>query len=180
MSNMKQTVNRRKAPRLRYRVTVHFSDISSDGHKTFEGQMLDVSSGGLAFRHYADKNCPHKGQQLLTRFSIPNSEANDCSMMEFTRTGRVLRVQQVNPTLRNIAVRFDEPLPVGRVFFDTIGLFLFNSKDRTRSTEDGTEIEKAQSLESMLEQRIEELEHELAELRQLRRQHTPPGRTTSS
>jgi hypothetical protein len=33
-------------------------------------------------------------------------------MMSFTRTGRVLRVEIINPFLRHIAVQFDEPLPV--------------------------------------------------------------------
>ena len=162
---MNQTTNRRRAPRLRYRVTVRFAKDSME--PTSEGQMLDVSSGGLALKCNADENCPLEGQQIVTHFSIPNSEAHDASVMEFSRTGRVLRIQQVNQSLRNVAVRFDEPLPVGKVFFDTIGLYHSNPENQSKSTDDSTDADKDRSLELAIEQRIDELEHELAELKEL-------------
>ena len=75
--------------------------------------MVDVASGGLAFRCNAGENCPQIGQKLVTHFSIPSSEVYDSSsMLSFTRTGVVLRVEILNPFLRHIAVQFDEPLPV--------------------------------------------------------------------
>ena len=75
--------------------------------------MVDISSGGLAFRCDAGENCPRVGQTLVTHFSIPSSEVYDSSsMMSFTRTGCVLRVEIINPFLRHVAVQFDEPLPV--------------------------------------------------------------------
>lgn len=172
---MKETINRRRAPRLRYRVTVRFAEVSEAGQPTSEGQMLDVSSGGLAFRCRTDEKCPHEGQQLVTHFSIPNAEARDGSMMTFTRTGCVLRIQQVNSDLCNVAVRFDEPLPVGKVFFDTIGLYLSNPESQATSTEDDTGGEENQFLDVLLEQRIKELEYELAELKQLQVRHAPPS-----
>ncbi|MEJ2703906.1 MAG: PilZ domain-containing protein [Sedimentisphaerales bacterium] len=177
---MKQTTNRRKAPRLRYRVTVRFSDASTGRGVTSEGQMLDVSSGGLAFRCYADESCPHEGQQLVTQFSIPNSEVQGRPKMQFARIGCVLRVQQVNPSLRNVAVRFDEPLPVGKVFFDTIGLFFSTPQDRAAVTDGRPDADKDSLLGPMLEQRIRELEHEVAELRQLQRRHAQSVKTASS
>jgi len=87
---MTKTDNRRRAPRMRYRVTVHYSEESEAETTTSEGQMLDISSGGLAFRCNADENCPYEGQQLKIRFSIPNPKGDDTSMMDFDRTGRVL------------------------------------------------------------------------------------------
>jgi hypothetical protein len=162
---MNQTINRRKAPRLRCRVTVQFAkDATEPGS---EGQMLDVSSGGLAFRCNADENCPHEGEQLVTHFSIPNFSVHDNSMLNFSRTGRVLRVQEVNPALRNVAIRFDEPLPVGKVFFDTIGLYRSNPESQSTSTSNDTETVEEKSLELTLEKRIKELEHELAQLKQM-------------
>ncbi|MHC4425393.1 MAG: PilZ domain-containing protein [Planctomycetota bacterium] len=108
---MAKTKNRRREARLRYQWTVLFAE---DSKKTVsEGLMVDISSGGLAFRCDAGKNCPHAGQQLVTHFSIPRSEAYDpSSMMSFTRTGRVVRVDTVNPFLRHVAIQFDEPLPL--------------------------------------------------------------------
>ena len=108
MSNFE---NGRREPRLRYQWTVLFAE---DSKKTVsEGLMVDVASGGLAFRCDAGENCPRIGQTLVTHFSIPSSVVYDSSeMMSFTRTGRVLRVEIINPFLRHVAVQFDEPLPV--------------------------------------------------------------------
>ena len=175
---MKQTTNRRKASRLRYRVPVRFANDSTE--TTSEGQMLDVSSGGLAFKCKADEHRPREGQQIVTHFSIPNSEVHDSSAMTFSRTGYVLRVQQVSEALCNVAVRFDEPLPVGKVFFDTIGLYLSNPENQPQSTDDSIDADRDKSLELALEQRINELEHELAELKQLQLRHAQSAKTTES
>ena len=184
---MSRSTNRRRAPRMRYRVTVRYAD-NSESRKTtpdatscwpggFEGQMLDVSSGGLAFRCNADTNCPYEGQPLIVHFAIPNSEIHDASVMEFNRAGRVLRVQEVNSDYRNIALRFDEPLPVGKVFFDTVGLYLLNQENQDPSTDDDPGAEEDISMEFVLERRIEELERELAELRQLQLINALPDKT---
>ena len=108
---MNRVDNGRREPRLRYQWTVLFA---ADSNQTVsEGLMVDISSGGLAFRCDAGENCPRVGQNLVTHFSIPSSEVYDSSsMMSFTRTGRVLRVEMINPFLCHIAVQFDEPLPI--------------------------------------------------------------------
>ena len=108
---MNRANNGRREPRLRYQWTVLFA---ADSKQTVsEGLMVDISSGGLAFRCDAGEHCPRIGQSLVTHFSIPSSEVYDSSsMMSFTRTGRVLRVEMINPFLRHVAVQFDEPLPV--------------------------------------------------------------------
>jgi hypothetical protein len=164
---MNRTTNRRRAPRLRYCVIVRYAENFEDNKTISEGQMLDVSSGGLAFSCNADENCPTEGQPLAVHFSIPNSRVRDASIMEFKRTGYVLRVQKVNPSLRNIAVRFDEPLPVGKVFFDTIGLYLSSPEDQNPPTEDHAGEDEDPSPGMMLERQFKTLEHELAELKRL-------------
>lgn len=171
---MKETSNRRRAPRLRCRVTVRYADNTKENKTTCESQMLDVSSGGLAFRCHADENCPHEGQQLVMQFSIPNSEVHDSSMMEFNRTGRVLRVQEVNSTLRNVAVRFDEPLPVGKVFFDNIGLYLSSPKSQIPPIDDHADADEGPFPEMMLRQQFKTLEYELAELKRLVLRYAEP------
>lgn len=108
---MNESNNGRREPRLRYQWTVLFAENTKQ--PVSEGLMVDISSGGLAFRCNAGENCPQVGQTLVTHFSIPSSEVYDSSSMEsYTRTGRVLRVETINPFLRHIAVQFDEPLPV--------------------------------------------------------------------
>lgn len=97
-------------------------------------------------------------------------------MMEFNRTGRVLRIQEVNPDLRNVAVRFDEPLPVGKVFFDTIGLYVSNQESQAVSLDDNVGEEKDPPLGVILEQRFNVLEQELAELKQLVLRNAEPGK----
>lgn len=172
---MNRTKDRRRAPRLRYRVTVRYAENFEDNKAVSEGQMLDVSSGGLAFTCKADKNCPTEGQPLAVHFSIPNSEVHDASMMEFKRTGCVLRIQKVNPSLCNIAVRFDEPLPVGKVFFDAIGLYLSSPEDQNPPTQDHAGADEAPSPGLMLERQFKTLEHELAELKRLVLCRSAPG-----
>ena len=99
----------RKEKRLRHQWPVWFSE---DFKKAvFQGLMVDVSSGGLAFTCKANENCPHPGQRLITRFSIPRYGVDDSSAMtSFTRTGRVLRVDILNSQLRRVAIQFEEPL----------------------------------------------------------------------
>ena len=108
---MNKAENGRREARLRYQWTVLFAEDSKQ--TVSEGLMVDIASGGLAFRCDAGENCPRVGQKLVTHFSIPSSEVYDSSsMMSFTRTGRVLRIEILNPFLRQVAVQFDEPLPL--------------------------------------------------------------------
>ena len=99
----------RRENRLRHQWPVWFSqDFTKD---VFQGLMVDVSSGGMAFVCNADDNCPQVGQRLTARFSIPRSEDDDSSdMTSFTRSGHVLRVDVVNTFLRQVAIQFEEPL----------------------------------------------------------------------
>jgi len=107
---MNKTKERRKEERLHHQLPVWFAE---DFNKTAsQGLMLDISSRGMAFSCDASENCPHQGQRLTTRFSIPCFGTNDCSdMKSFTRLGHVCRVDNINNSLRRIAVQFDEPPP---------------------------------------------------------------------
>lgn len=108
---MDRTINERREKRLRYQWTVLFT---AGSNKTVsEGLMVDVSSGGLAFRCPVGESCPQVGQKVITHFSIPADKLYDpSSMNSFTREGRALRVDELNPFLRHVAIEFDEPLPL--------------------------------------------------------------------
>src|SRR4030042_4885496 len=99
----------RREKRLCHQWPVWFSEDFTEN--VFQGLMVDVSSGGLAFTCNSDENCPQPGQQIMTRFSIPCIVDDDPSAMtSFRRTGRVLRVDTLNRYVRRIAIQFDEPL----------------------------------------------------------------------
>ena len=66
---MEDNSERRTEQRLRYYWPVWFAE-NPDHHLT-QGQMVDVSSRGAAFTCYADQECPHIGQHITTRFSVP-------------------------------------------------------------------------------------------------------------
>lgn len=112
---MNKVKERRKEERLRYQLPVWFTE---DPRETnIEGVMVDISSSAMAFSCNADRNCPHPGQHLTTRFSLPHSSNIDHRpyMKNFTRTGCVSRVENINDSLCRVAVQFDEPPP----FWDT-------------------------------------------------------------
>lgn len=101
--------DRRRENRLQYKWPVWFAE---DFEKTIsQGLMVDVSSGGIAFTCKADDDCPHQGQKLAVRFSIPRFDSQEQpASVGFTRIGRVCRVDEIGSALRRIAVQFDQPL----------------------------------------------------------------------
>jgi hypothetical protein len=73
--------------------------------------MVDVCSRAAAFTCYAHEGCPYLGQHITARFSVPRYGPDDSfDMANFTRSGRVCRVDNVNSFLRRVAVQFPEPL----------------------------------------------------------------------
>ena len=108
---MNTTSERRTEQRLSYHWPIWFAqDINGD---LSQGQMVDLSSRGAAFTCYADDRCPHPGQHLTARFSIPQYGQDDSfDMIDFIRAGRVCRVDGVNKALRRVAIQFSEPLPL--------------------------------------------------------------------
>ena len=106
---MGENRNKRLEERLSYKWPVLFAEDFTQSVN--EGVMVDVSSGGLAFLCRADGYCPEPGQQLAARFSIPRTDEEDPSAMtSFTRTGQVLRIENVNQSLCRVAIQFNEPL----------------------------------------------------------------------
>ncbi|MBN2139152.1 MAG: PilZ domain-containing protein [Sedimentisphaerales bacterium] len=107
---MNEQNERRTEKRLRYYWPIWFSENSEDN--LAQGQMVDLSSRGAAFTCYADDICPHPGQQIAARFSVPRYGPDGAFDMDsFTRSGHICRVEKVNSFLRRIAVQFAEPLP---------------------------------------------------------------------
>lgn len=101
---------RRTEQRLRYYWPIWYAE-NVDYHLS-QGQMVDISSRGAAFTCYAEHDCPHPGQYITARFSVPRYGDDDAfDMANFTRSGHVCRVENVNSFLRRVAVQFAEPLP---------------------------------------------------------------------
>lgn len=106
---MEKTEERRREERLRYQWPVWFSEDFKQS--VSEGLMVDVASGGIAFTCKAEDNCPHAGQRLVTRFSIPSfTDDNSSAMRSFTRAGSVVRIDTLKGNLCRVAIQFEEPL----------------------------------------------------------------------
>lgn len=107
---METTVERRREQRLRYHWPVWFAEDFNE--VLLQGQMVDVSSGGAAFTCYANDNYLEPEQSITARFSIPFFGTDESfEMANFTRHGRICRIEDVNKYLRRVAVQFAEPLP---------------------------------------------------------------------
>ena len=106
---MYEIANQRKEKRLRYHWPVWFAENLDD--ELWQGQMLDISSKGAAFTCYADK-CPHQGQHITTRFSIPRYTQDESFDVEsYIRAGVICHVEVVSPYIRRVAFQFAEELP---------------------------------------------------------------------
>jgi len=107
---MEREHERRTEHRLRYYWPIWFAE--NVDHQLSQGQMVDISSRGAAFTCYAEQDCPYPGQYITARFSVPRYGEDDAfDMANFTRSGHVCRVENVNSFLRRVAVQFAEPLP---------------------------------------------------------------------
>lgn len=107
---MGEKIERRTEQRLRYCWPVWFAEDFND--VLSQGQMVDISSRGAAFTCYDDGSCPYLGQHVTTRFSVPRLGPEDSfDMADFTRSGHISRVDEVNNYLRRVVVHFAEPLP---------------------------------------------------------------------
>jgi len=107
---MDENNERRSERRLCYQWPVWFTENFNEAIS--QGQMVDISSTAAAFSCHADEHCPYVGQHLIARFSVPRfwpGEAFD--MANFTRSGRICRVDEINRFSRRVAVQFAEPLP---------------------------------------------------------------------
>ena len=101
---------RRREERLKLGGNIWFSSDRDD--KTIRGQMVDVSSRGMAFTCYNNGVVPNSGQQITARFSVPFF-APDGVIQErrFARTAKICRIANTSGYLKRVAVQFIEPLP---------------------------------------------------------------------
>jgi hypothetical protein len=105
-----ENYERRTEQRLRYYWPIWFAE--NPNHTLSQGQMVDVSSKAAAFTCYMNDDCPHLGQHITARFSVPQYGPEDSfDLADFTRSGHVCRVDNVNGLIRRIAFQFAEPLP---------------------------------------------------------------------
>ena len=103
------TAERRSEKRLRYSWPIWFGHDFDD--ELTQGQLVDLSSRGVAFTCYADR-CPYPGDRITARFSVPRYGPNwSFNLENCVRDGRICRVEEINPYVRRIAVQFAEPLP---------------------------------------------------------------------
>jgi len=106
---MDANTERRREKRLHYCWPIWFAEDFNDALS--QGQMADVSSKAAAFTCYPD-SCPSPGEQITARFSVPRYGPDDSfDMANFTCSGLVTRVDDVNNFLRRVAIQFAEPLP---------------------------------------------------------------------
>jgi len=102
--------DRRKERRLRYRRPIWFTEDANNAH--CQGQMVDISSGGVLFTCCSEEKSLHPNQQITTRFSIPRvGPDNTVENVTIDRVGRVCRVEKSGDYLHRVAVQFATPLP---------------------------------------------------------------------
>jgi hypothetical protein len=81
--------------------------------KVIQGQMVDLNSHAAAFTFRTHDGQPWVNQPLTTRFGVPQGEPDaPFEIRDFIRHGHVQRVEQPNPFVWRVVMRFHEPLPV--------------------------------------------------------------------
>lgn len=106
---MEEAAEQRAEQRLNYRWPVQFTQDNRE--EAFPGQIVDVSSRGIAFLCHADENCPYTGQHLTTNFAVPHFDrSNSFDTVLFNRSGYVQRLDELSSQVHRIVVCFEEPL----------------------------------------------------------------------
>lgn len=102
--------SRRAEQRLRYRWPVRFTT-NAEQKQPFSGQLVDVSSRGMALLFHADKSCPRPDQLVTADFGVPYFDSHGSfDTVFFSRVGRVCRVDNLSSRVNRVAVQFAEPL----------------------------------------------------------------------
>jgi len=100
---------RRTEHRLEYYWPIWFTENLDNALS--QGEMLDISSRGAAFSSFIDGSCPYRGQRIIAYFSVPLFGLDaSFEMANFTRSGRICRVQEVHRFFRRVVLQFAEPL----------------------------------------------------------------------
>jgi hypothetical protein len=99
----------RSEKRLRYRWHARFA--SSPKQKPLSGQMVDISSKGMALLYHNDDSCPGTDQLITTNFGVPHFDSGGSfDTVYFNRVGRVCRIDTLTGKVNRIAIQFTEPL----------------------------------------------------------------------
>jgi hypothetical protein len=107
---MERTSEKRTERRLDYQWLMQYAKSVKD--PLLQGRMVDISSRGAAFICMANQRCPNKDELVTTCFSVPRFDSSrSFDLTSHRRIGRVCRVDNVNNTLRRIAIQFAKPLP---------------------------------------------------------------------
>jgi len=106
---MEKANERRNEQRLRYRWPVRFT--MEGENLPFQGQIVDISSKGIAFLCHADQCSFDSQQQLKTSFAVPRFDSGDFfDTVLFERTGYVRRIDKPSSQVYRIALQFASPL----------------------------------------------------------------------
>jgi len=106
---MGKTKEQRAEKRLRYRWHARFA--LSPKQKPLSGQMVDVSSKGMALLYHNDESCPGPDQLITTNFGVPYFDSlGSFDTVFFNRIGRVCRVDNLTSKVNRVAIQFAEPL----------------------------------------------------------------------
>ena len=107
---MDNSIEQRREERLECQWPLWFA--GDTGESLAQGEMIDVSSGGLAFTCNANQRTPSTGERLVLHFSVPRSSCSDSfDMAKFTRTAHICGTGNMEPSLLRVSVEFEEPLP---------------------------------------------------------------------
>jgi hypothetical protein len=106
---MGKAKDQRSEKRLRYRWHTRFA--LSPRQKPLSGQMVDVSSKGMALLYHNDESCPGPDQLITTNFGVPHFDSGGSfDTVFFNRIGRVCRIDNLTSKVNRIAIQFAEPL----------------------------------------------------------------------
>lgn len=109
MSTAQRTNEQRAEQRLRYRWPIRFARELKQ--KPLIGQIVDVTSRGLAFLYHPGQHCPQPDQLITTSFGVPHfSSQGSFDTVLTNRVGRVCRVDSLSDRVNRIAIQFAEPL----------------------------------------------------------------------
>ena len=107
---MDKIEERRRLQGLHFNWPVWFAEDFND--VLFQGQMSDVSMGGMSFTYQKDSKHLWAGQEVTIRFSVPRlGPEDDFDIANFTRTGHICDVGSINGRVNRAAVQFAQPLP---------------------------------------------------------------------
>jgi hypothetical protein len=106
---MGKAAEQRAEKRLCYRWHARFA--LSPKQKPLSGQMVDISSKGMALLYHNDESCPGTNQLITTNFGVPYFDSGGSfDTVFFNRIGRVCRIDNLTSKVNRIAIQFAEPL----------------------------------------------------------------------